>query len=175
MIEAEKRKKEEKLKKKGQKNSPNKVEEKVTDSSVKPAVSSENLAVSNDNLVLNEQNVSENKLGDAVLKDNNENNIQNGEMVLEEKNDNIVNDVEIPFETESTPEPNVFTKEEANHYLNSDLSNETLAGFVGNLQKMPMVSKTKYGYPIFNKKPMSLNKKVWKEYQKALSKELYKK
>jgi len=175
MIEAEKRKKEEKLKKKGQKNSPNKVEEKVADSSEKVADSSVKLAVSNDNLVLNDQNISENKLDDVVSEDNNENNVQNGETVLEEKNDNIVNDVEIPFETESTPEPDVLTKEDANRYLNSDLSNETLAGFVGNLQKMPMVSKTKYGYPIFNKKPMSLNKKVWKEYQKALSKELYKK
>lgn len=61
-----------------------------------------------------------------------------------------------------------------NEYLNSDLSKETLEKFVETLKSFYNIKKTLSGYPILGRKPKTINKKVWKTYQKQLEKEIKK-
>ncbi len=66
------------------------------------------------------------------------------------------------------------TVQSANDYLNSNLASVSCEDFVTQLKTFPEVKKTKTGYPILKKKPLSISKKVWKQYSKMLQKEAVK-
>ena len=78
----------------------------------------------------------------------------------------------------NTPAPTKSTNEvpkgenSAVDYLKSDLSKVTAEEFIAGLKACSDIPLTKKGFPKLFNKPTSLNKKVWKKYQKMLGRNI---
>lgn len=89
------------------------------------------------------------------------------EVLTEETLQNEVNQTENIESVEETS--NVLTLKE---YVSSDLSKKDIDTFVSDLKACSDISLTKKGFPKLATQPKTLNKKVWKQYYKLLSKNL---